>query len=173
MPRPQPTEAAPFYHHYISLVKADSAAEAVENHAADILNFYNSLPAEQADFAYAEGKWTLRELLLHVIDAERVFSYRCMRIARNDATPLPGFDENAYTANAQAANRSLESLKEEFTALRRASDIFIATLSNDQLQHTGVASNNPITANAIAFIMYGHLLHHMNIIEQRYFQANN
>ncbi len=173
MPRPQPTDAAQFYHHYIGLVKAGSAAEAVKKHSAEILDFYSGLPDAKADFAYAEGKWTIKELLLHVIDAERVFSYRCMRIARNDATPLPGFDENAYTANAQAANRTFESLKEEFAALRRASDIFVATLSEDQLQRNGTASNNPITANAVAFIMYGHLLHHINIIRERYLPPNS
>ncbi len=173
MSRPQPTDAAQFYHHYIGLVKADSAAEAVKKHSAEILAFYCSLPADKADFAYGEGKWTIKEVLLHVIDAERVFSYRCTRIARNDATPLPGFDENAYTANAQASNRTFESILEEFTALRRASDIFIGTLGEDQLQRTGTASNSPITANAVAFIMYGHLLHHINVIRERYLPANS
>ena len=171
MPRPLPTDAAPFYQHYIGLVNAESAADAVKNHSAEILAFYTSLPADKADFAYAEGKWTIKEVLQHVIDAERVFSYRCMRIARKDTTPLPGFDENSYAANSQADKRDFDLMKEEFSLLRGASDIFVSTLIEEQLQNVGVTSNNPITANAIAFIMYGHLLHHMNIINERYLKV--
>jgi hypothetical protein len=169
MPRPLPTDAASFYHHYISLVKADSAAEAVKVHSAEILAFYTSLPIERAQYAYTDGKWTILEVLQHVIDAERVFSYRTLRIARKDATPLPGFDENSFTANSEAGNRNFDSLKKEFALLRQSTDIFIETLNEGQLQNFGVASNNAITANAIAFITYGHLLHHINIIKERYF----
>ncbi len=110
-------------------------------------------------------------MLQHIIDAERVFSYRAMRIARNDATPLPGFDENSYTANSLACRRDFESLKKEFALLRQATDILVLTLGEDQLQNIGTASNNPVTANAIVFLTYGHLLHHINIIRERYLQA--
>ncbi len=168
MPRPLPTDAASFYHHYISLVNADSAAEAVKLHSAEILAFYTNLPAEKAQHAYADGKWTIQEVLQHIIDAERVFSYRTLRIARKDTTPLPGFDENSFNANSEAGNRSFDSLKQELGLLRQGTDIFIETLSEGQLQNFGTASNSPITANAIAFIIYGHLLHHINIIKERY-----
>jgi uncharacterized damage-inducible protein DinB len=171
MPRPLPTDSAPYTHNYISLVNGDSAAEAVKNHAGEILTFYTGLPDDKAQFAYGKGKWTLQEVLQHVIDAERVFSYRAMRIARKDATPLPGFDENSYTVNSQACNRSFASLKDEFALLRRATDIFISTLNEEQLQNTGFASNSPVTANAVAFIVYGHLLHHIDIIKERYFKG--
>jgi uncharacterized damage-inducible protein DinB len=168
MPRPLPTDSAPFYHNYIGLVNAGSALEAVKNHSGEIAAFYASLPEDKADHAYAEGKWTIKEVLQHLIDAERVFSYRATRIVRKDATPLPSFDENSYAANSQAGNRSLDSLKEEFALLRGATDIFVSTLNEEQLQNSGTASNKPITANAIVFIIYGHSLHHMNIIKERY-----
>ena len=170
MPRPLPTDAS-FGQHYIALAQGDTAAEVVNNHAAEILEFYTSLPEEKAQYAYAEGKWTIIELLQHIIDAERVFAYRATRIARKDTTPLPGFDENAFTENSLAGTRDFNLLKEEFAALRRSTDIFIAALSEEQLQQNGTASGKYITANAIAFIIYGHLLHHMNITRERYLTA--
>ncbi len=171
MARPLPPESATFYHHYIKLTQGNSATEAVNNHSAQLLDFYTNLPENKADYAYAEGKWTLKELLQHLIDAERVFTYRTMRIARKDTTPLAGFDENTYTANSLANSRNFTSLKEEFAALRRSTDLFILSLNEEQLKGSGTASGNFITANALAFIIYGHLLHHVNIIKERYLQA--
>lgn len=168
MPRPLPTDAASFYHHYIGLVQAGSAVEAVTAHAGEILDFYTNLPDDMQHYAYAEGKWTIKEVLQHVIDAERVFAYRLLRIARKDTTPLAGFDENLYVLNAKTASRDFNLMQQEFTLLRQSTDILVSTLDEDQLQNTGTASNNPITANAIAFIIYGHLLHHLNIIKERY-----
>lgn len=170
MPRPSTADAG-FGQHYIALAQGDSVKEVIANHAAEILQFYVNLPAEKKDFAYAEGKWTIIEVLQHVIDAERVFTYRAMRFARKDTTPLPGFDENDYAANAQASTRDFEELKEEFAALRKATDVFAATLHEDQLQNGGQSNNRYITAKALIFIAYGHLLHHINIIKERYLPA--
>src|ERR1700753_2123027 len=107
MPRPLPTDAA-FGQHYIALAKGGTAKEIVYNHAQEILEFYTNLPAEKKDYAYTAGKWTVIELLQHVIDAERVFTYRALRFARKDATPLPGFDENDYASNSNAAARDFD-----------------------------------------------------------------
>ncbi len=170
MARPLPGDAS-FGQHYIALAQGDTAAEVVKNHAAEILEFYTSLPEEKANYAYAEGKWTIIELLQHILDAERVFAYRATRIARMDATPLPGFDENSFAANSQAGKRNFAEMKEEFAALRRSTDIFIASLSEEQLQYSGTASGKYITVNAIAFIIYGHLLHHINVTRERYLTA--
>jgi hypothetical protein len=170
MARPLPGDAS-FGQHYIALAQGDTAAEVVSNHAAEILEFYASLPEEKAHYAYADGKWTIIELLQHIIDAERVFTYRATRIARKDTTPLPGFDENAFTDNSLAYKRDFNLLKEEFIALRKSTDIFISSLDEEQLQQSGTASGKYITANAIAFIIYGHLLHHINITRERYLQA--
>ena len=107
MARPQANECASYYQKYIALVQGDSIQEIVGNYAFDLQEFYNSLPDNKAEFAYAEGKWTLKQVLQHLTDAERVFAYRALRISRNDATPLASFDENAYVQNGFANTRAL------------------------------------------------------------------
>jgi len=168
MARPQPNESATFYHKYIALAQGDTISEIVNNHAFDLQEFFNSLPDEIADYAYAENKWTVKQVLQHVTDAERIFAYRILRISRNDQTPLPSFDENAYVENGFAKQRSLPSLKQEFNAVRAATDMFLLSLNEEQIKRTGTASNNPVSVNALAFIVYGHLLHHKNILKERY-----
>ena len=168
MTRPQPTEYASFYAPYISLALGNSVAEIIENYSQLIENFYNNLPEAKANYAYANGKWTIKDLLQHLIDAERVFTYRATRFARKDNQPLLGFEENDYANNANASNRNLQDLKEEFLALRKSTDLFLLSLNDIQLQQIGTANNNKITVNAIAYITFGHLLHHKNIIEERY-----
>lgn len=170
MARPLTTDAS-FGQHYIAAAQGDSPKEVISRYAGEILEFYTSLPAEKKDYAYAEGKWTIIEVLQHVIDAERVFAYRATRIARKDATPLPGFDENMFAENSLAGQRDFDEMKEEFAALRKSTDLFMASLTDEQLQQSGTASGKYITVNAIAFITYGHLIHHMNIIRERYLQA--
>lgn len=168
MPRPAAADAAEFYHKYISYTKGNSVADIIANHSKDIHDFYNSLPEEKADYAYAAGKWTIKQVLQHVIDAERIFTYRALRIARKDTTPLPGFDENSYADNDGSSNRTLQSLKEEFRSLRAATDLLLASFSETQLSESGTASNKSITTNALCFITYGHLLHHKAITQERY-----
>ena len=168
MARPQPNESAPFYHKYISLAEGNSVSEIVDKYAFDLQEFYNSIPDEKADFAYEEDKWTTKQVLQHVADAERVFAYRMLRICRNDKTPLPAFDENAFVENGFAAQRSLSSLKQEFNSVRAATDIFLLALNDEQVKRTGTASNNTISVNALAYIIYGHLLHHQKILRERY-----
>lgn len=168
MSRPKAEDVAKFYHKYIAYNRGESPQELMQNHTAEIKEFYNNLPEAKADYAYAEGKWTLKDLLQHVTDAERVFCYRALRISRKDATALPGFDENIYAENANAGSRDFDSLKQEFTAVRFATDLFLESLTQNQLQQSGTVSNHYITVNALAFIIYGHLLHHKKIIEERY-----
>ncbi len=168
MPRPNPQDAAEFYHNYIKHAKGDSVNQVMNDFAAPLKEFYNSLPEEKAGYAYAPGKWTIKELLQHVIDAERIFAYRALCIARKDITPLPGFDENSYAEKSNANSRSIQSLKEEFNAVRNSTNLMLHSFNEDQLNTTGTASNKSITVNAIAFIIYGHLLHHKKILEERY-----
>ena len=168
MPRPQANECAPYYMKYISLAEGNSVREIVEKYAFDIQEFYNNLPDSKADYAYAENKWNLKQVVQHVTDAERVFAYRALRIARNDKTPLASFDENEYVENGFTKQRALSSLKQEFNAVRAATDIFLLSLNDEQIMRMGSASNNPVSVNALAFIIYGHLLHHKNIFTERY-----
>ena len=168
MAKPEANESAVFYHKYISLVEGDSIKEIVGNYAFNLQEFYNSLPDNKADFAYAENKWTLKQVLQHITDAERIFAYRALRISRKDATPLASFDENLYVQNGFANTRALSALKQEFNSVRAATDIFLLSLNDEQIKRTGTASSYPISVNALAYVIYGHLLHHKNIFKERY-----
>ncbi len=168
MARPQPNESAPFYHKYIALAQGDTVSEVVNNYAFDLQEFYNSLPDELGDYAYDENKWTIKQVLQHVTDAERIFAYRVLRISRNDQTPLPSFDEKVYVENGFASTRALSALKQEFNAVRAATDMFLLSLNDEQIKRVGTASNNPVSVNALVYIIYGHLLHHKNILQERY-----
>jgi uncharacterized damage-inducible protein DinB len=169
MARPQAsTDYSPFSQTYISLAQGDSVPEIMTAYAGDLHEFYTGLPESKAGYAYAPGKWTIKDVLQHAIDSERVFTYRLLRIARGDSTPLPGFDEKLFAAHVDTARRSLDSLKEEFSFVRRSTDLLLASLNEEELQRRGTASDHPVTANALAFIIYGHLLHHKRILEERY-----
>lgn len=168
MAKPQASEFPPYFGRYIAKVEAENVAAAVHRYAEELNRFYTGLPEEKADYRYAPDKWTLKELLQHVIDTERIFSYRVLRISRGDQTPLPSFDENTYAANSKAGDRSFASLKEEFLAVRKATDLLLLSLTEEQFQQQGVASGLPVTANAIGYITFGHLLHHKEVLEERY-----
>ncbi len=168
MPRPQAIEFPPYFGKYISQVNTDSLSDAAKKYSSSLVSFYSNLPEEKAAFRYAPGKWTLQELLQHVVDTERIMSYRLLRIARKDKTPLASFDENLYAEHSLANNRSFTSIKEEFIALRRSTDLLIQSLSEAQLSEEGVASNLPVTANAVGYIIFGHMLHHKKVIEEKY-----
>jgi len=168
MPRPNASDFPHYFGRYISQVTTDSLSEAVKKYAEPLSLFYTNLPEEKAGYAYAPGKWTLQELLQHVVDTERIMSYRLLRIARKDKTPLPSFDENIYAENSLANRRGFASIKEEFLAVRRSTDLLIRSLSEEQLSAEGISSNLPVTANAVGYIIFGHMLHHKNVVEEKY-----
>lgn len=168
MPRPQQGDYNHFYQRYIDNVNGNNIQEVIANHSAAIDAFVHGLPETKAAYRYAPEKWTIKDVLQHMIDAERIFVYRALTFARKDGTPLPGFEENDYAANADTSLRSLQSLKDEFIATRKSTDIFLSTLTEEELKQEGSANNNPITVNAIAFIIIGHILHHKNVLEERY-----
>lgn len=159
---------ADFYKTYVSLVEADSISKAIHQNTKEMLSLLEQIPASKINHAYAPGKWTIKELLQHIIDAERVFAYRILRIARMDATPLPGFDENAWAANAMVSERRWKDMVKEFKWLRKSNMAMIDDLSKEQLNATGTASNNPVSAAALCYVLAGHVKHHMKIIEERY-----
>jgi len=168
MARPQTGDYASFYHNYIQKAMGESPKELVEKYSVALNEFINHLPESKADYAYAANKWTVKDVIQHLIDAERIFAYRALRFARKDATNLPGFDENSFAANANAGSRSLASLKEEFVAVRKSTDLLLLSLNEEQLNQKGMGNNNAITVNAILFITFGHILHHKEILEERY-----
>ncbi|MFN2315185.1 MAG: DinB family protein [Gemmatimonadales bacterium] len=167
-PRPGDDEYAPFYAGYISGVPDGDLLETLTHQLDEMLVLCGSLVEAQGDLAYAEGKWTIKEVIGHMNDAERIFAYRALRIARGDATPLPGFDENAYTPESGAAGRTLADLAEEFATVRRATLSLLASLTPDAAARRGTASNQPASARAIAWTIAGHAGHHLRILRERY-----
>jgi hypothetical protein len=168
MSKPKPEDYGHFYEPYISKIEATSLQYAVSTYADALTQFYLDLPEEKADFRYDVNKWSLKDLLQHVIDTERIMSYRMLRIARNDQIALPGFDEVNYALEANATARTFVSLKEEFNAVRASTKLMIQSFSEAQLCNKGTMSGSNITANAIGFIILGHLKHHQQVITERY-----
>ena len=167
MNRPQPDEVDPYYATYINTVSENVLGE-LEHQAISFPAFLKQIPDIKAYYAYAEGKWTVKEVVGHMIDTERIMAYRALRIARNDQTPLASFEENDYVANASFNDRSLESLAEEFEAVRIANIHLFKHLTEDELIRKGTASNKPVSVRALLYILVGHVNHHRNIIEERY-----
>ncbi len=168
MPRPIAAECPAYYEKYLALVHGNSIPEIFENHQKSILAFINDIPAEKATYAYAQGKWTVKQVLQHIIDAERVFVYRAMRFSRKDNTPLEGFDENSYAETDASETRTLYSLQNELAFLQHATDIFLANLTDEQLACTGTTNGNMVSVNAIAYFIYGHKIHHLNVLKLHY-----
>jgi uncharacterized damage-inducible protein DinB len=168
MNRPEKQEYAEFYETYVSLAPEIDIVVALENQSADLRNLFADMSDEKADFRYAEGKWSVKELLGHIIDGERVFSYRAMRISRRDATPLATFEENSYVANSNFKNTALADLVEEFALLRRSNVLLFKNLSDQMWLNTGTASDATVSVRALAYIMFGHVAHHANILRTRY-----
>lgn len=153
---------------YIKRVEANNIGQAVEKYSNSITTFFKNIPADKVEYRYAEGKWSIKEMLQHIVDAERVFAYRAMCIARHDQTPLPGFDENTYGAVSNAGARKWEDLLAEFESLRKATDLMLVSFTQDQLAQSGTTNSQPNTTEAIAYTIFGHILHHMNVVKERY-----
>lgn len=161
-------EYAPFYAPYLNALGAVNLIEELEISLHDFIRFIQNIPMDKFDYRYAEGKWNIKEIIQHVIDTERIFAYRALRISRNDQTPLPGFDENYYVNNTEASARSIQDLLAEFSAVRHSNLFLFKSFSEDQLKRMGIASNVGVSVRAIGFIMIGHQKHHLNIFQERY-----
>lgn len=166
--RPSATEYAPFYGTYVRKVEEEHPLSALENSFQEAKDFLSSLPAEKAEYRYAEGKWSVKEVLQHMIDTERIMGYRALAIARNDKTPLPGFDENAYVENLDIDHRSLAVLMAEFLELRVSTLSLFRSFTNEVLLRQGTMSGNPASVRALAYIITGHQLHHFQVLKERY-----
>lgn len=167
MNRPHTDEYADFYHKYIETVD-DDVIDELETQAHAFPEFLRAIPPEKADFRYAAGKWSVKELTGHVIDTERIMAYRALRFSRNDSTPVAGFDEEHYVAHAHFSDSTLEEMAEEFNLLRRANLYFFRSLRDEDLVQTGTANGQPVSVKALLFIIAGHLNHHRRIISERY-----
>ncbi len=169
--RPQSSDYAPYYAKYVSLVPEGNFLDLLESQLREMNRLLKPLTGEQAEFRYAPGKWSIKESLGHVNDAERIFAYRMLRIARGDQTPLPGFEQDDYVKTANSTARKLSELLEEFTAIRRATITLAGSLDDASWLRRGNASGKEISVLALAFIIAGHVLHHRVILEERYLPA--
>ena len=166
--RPAADESAPFYHGYIAKVPGEQIGEYLEAQTREVERLLGPLDDAAARFRYAPEKWSVKEILGHVCDAERIFSYRLLRIARADATPLPGFDENAYVPPAQFDARPLPELVREFQAVRASTITLSEGLPAAAWERRGQASGKAISARALIYITVGHLTHHLGVLRERY-----
>jgi len=165
----QPDEFAGFYANYINQVSSEyTLTEELEISVHRFIKFVQNIPMDKFDYRYAEGKWTIKDIILHLIDAERIFAYRALRFARNDKTELPGFEENDYVTEANASKRSIQDLLSELAVVRQATLSLFKSLSEEELMRKGIASKNTISVRALGFVIIGHQNHHQRVFEERY-----
>ena len=158
----------PFYKNYVKLVEQSDLATALRISGYRTLELVHTIPEAKIDFKYADGKWTIREVLCHMIDAERIFAYRALRFARNDKTELPGWEENDYAPQANASNRPMKKIADEMHHLRTSTVDMFEGFTEDMLKRKGTANKNELGVAALGFIIAGHETHHRNILKERY-----
>ncbi|HEX7905555.1 MAG TPA: DinB family protein [Chitinophagaceae bacterium] len=168
MPRPDLSRVPDFFHVYVNQVPENDLLTAIKNQTPSFISFLNELPVEKRDYRYAEDKWTVKELLQHIMDGERIFAYRALCFARKDTTPLPSFDENNYADNSKADKRNWDEMVAEFKLLRQSNELMFNSFDDEQLEATGIASGRPNYVLAMGFIMVGHINHHLRVMRERY-----
>jgi hypothetical protein len=166
--KPEATEYAPFFATYINKVAGDNLLELLSTSYIETMELVTSLDAETLHYRYAEGKWNILEIIQHIIDTERIFTYRALRIARHDKTPLPGFNENEFVAHCNASTRNINDLVREFSLVRASTIELFKSFTPEMLAQKGISNNNELSVRAIAYITLGHELHHRSVIEERY-----
>jgi uncharacterized damage-inducible protein DinB len=168
IPRPGADEHVEYYARYISQVPEGDLVSMLRDQVVDTVKLLQNLSPAQADYAYAPGKWSVKQVIGHLVDAERVFVYRALRVARNDTTNLPGFDENAFVENANFQSRTLPDLLEELQVVRAATIALIKNLDPSSFERRGTANGSPISVRALLYIVAGHERHHAAILRERY-----
>ena len=166
--RPDVSEYAPFYHGYVQAVPEGDIVELLRSGGQELLDAVGRIPEDRGGFRYGPEKWSIREVLGHLIDAERIFSYRALRVARGDHTPLASFDENAYVKTAGSDARTIADLVRELRAVRESTVLLFQSLPDDAWGQRGVASGKDVSLRALAYITAGHARHHLRILRERY-----
>jgi hypothetical protein len=166
--QPQAGEYPPYYQSYLDRVKSGDVIKTLKDQIMDIQAVISKIPEEKEGFAYAEGKWTIKEVIGHIIDTERILGYRALRFARKDKTVLPGFDENEFVANANFNKRTLYELAHEFAIVREANIALFKTFSKEELIEKGNANGQEVSVRAIIYMIAGHASHHVNVIRTKY-----
>jgi uncharacterized damage-inducible protein DinB len=171
MNRPETTEYADYYANYISKVPGSDVLSVLESQRLQMLQLFAGRSERDGSFRYAPGKWTVKEVLGHITDTERIFAYRALRMARADQTPLPGFEQDDYVRSGAFGDRTLAGLAEEFGAVRTASISLLRSFNEEAWSRRGIASQKEVTVRALGFMIAGHQIHHRIILEERYFPA--
>jgi len=166
--RPNTNEYAPYYERYVSLVGGDDIEQILAAQGPESINLFSRFSEEKGDFRYAPGKWSVKEVIGHLTDSERVFAYRALRIARADQTPIEGFEQDDYVRNGPFGQISVAALIEEFAHVRSATTSLFRNLTGDEWSRRGVANKLEVTVRGLAYIIAGHELHHRKILEERY-----
>ena len=168
IPRPAPGEYAPFHAGYVAMVPDGDVLATLKKQLAETLRLLSRLGEPKSRYRYAPGKWSIREVVGHLIDAERVFTYRALTFARGDKTSLPGFDENMWASVSNADSRTLKSLLEELKAMRAATLALFKSFNAEQLARIGIASGHPVSVRGLLYVTTGHERHHIKILRERY-----
>jgi len=168
MKRPETDEYAPYYDTYVSLIAGDGVMAELDSQTASLRAAVSGLPEDRGSYAYAEGKWTIKELLSHLIDGERIFAYRILRVSRGDKTPIEGFEQDDYIATSRANDRTFSNLIDEFAFERQANLIMVSNIDDETSELMGTASDKPVSVRALTYIMAGHVKHHLKILADRY-----
>jgi uncharacterized damage-inducible protein DinB len=166
--KPSISDLSEYYQSYLHYVPEDDLMQVLKEQKSVIENFVSSVPAAKESFRYADGKWMLKEVVGHLCDTERILSYRALRIARNDKTPMSGFEENEYTPNSNYKDRTLKNIAEELLAVRAATILLFENMSEDMFDRKGIANNNEVTVRGILFFTVAHARHHMGVIKEKY-----
>lgn len=166
--KPAPSDYASFYADYVARVPEDDVLSAIEQQSSETQRLISSLDEVRASHRYADGKWSIKEVIGHFTDAERVFGYRALAIARGDTAPLPGFDENEYVRNANFDNWRIGDLAEAYALARRSTIVFFRNLSEEAWERRGNANGKDVTVRALAYIVVGHERHHLQVLRERY-----
>ncbi len=168
--RPEPGEYAPYYEKYVSLVRSTDILGTLDSQRRQTMLLLSGRDEAEGDFRYAPDKWSAKEALGHVCDTERVFAYRALRISRGDQTPLAGFEQDDFVKNGPFGHITLAEVIEDYIAVRRATLTLLRNLDEAAWTRRGVASKNEVTVRALAYMIAGHELHHLKILEEKYFQ---
>jgi hypothetical protein len=166
--RPDSTEYPPFYARYVALVPESDVVGALKDSGRELITTLEAIPAARGGFRYGPDKWTIREVIGHLIDAERIFGYRALRLARADATPLPGFEENDYARSAGSDARTLADLVDELRIVREGTVRLIASFPDEAWTRRGVVNGREVSVRALAYITAGHGRHHLGVLRERY-----
>jgi len=166
--RPKETEYAPYYQKYVDTVEGDDIIWALDKQINEFIEFINTIPEEKKTYSYAVGKWTTAEVLGHINDTERIMAFRALWFARNEPTPLPGFEQDNFIKYSNFNRRTLQSFMDEFSHLRKSNNILFGSFGEEALHRQGISNNKQVSVLALLFIIAGHLNHHVAVLKDKY-----